>query len=224
MIGATKWSQDDQFVTHVAPGWFGATFGSCDAPPRRRSLQAPARERSTFSRAQDVQNALPLLTFPVMDAFGQTRVSDEQRERAAQEMREHFAAGRITEDELSERVQQAYAARTEKELRALTADLPRLPATPQQRKAELTARRSQLQRRLIQETGGGIVLFVICVVVWAVSGAQGQFWPIWVAIVVLIPLLRNVWRLYGPAPQFDRVERELEQRAHRTDRRRGRRL
>src|SRR5436853_23129 len=32
------------------------------------------------------------------------RVSDEQRERAAQEIREHFAAGRLTEEELSERV------------------------------------------------------------------------------------------------------------------------
>ena len=158
-----------------------------------------------------------------MDAFGQIRVSDEQRERAAQELREHFAAGRLTEEELSERVQQAYAARTEKELRSLMADLPQLPATPQQRKAELAARRSQLQRRLIQEMGGGVVLFVICVAVWALSGAHGHFWPIWVAVVVLIPLLRNGWRLYGPAPEFDRVERELDRRAHRSDRRRGRR-
>ena len=46
-----------------------------------------------------------------MDAFGQIRVSDEQRERAAQQLRDHFAAGRITEEELSERVQRAYDAR-----------------------------------------------------------------------------------------------------------------
>ena len=103
-------------------------------------------------------------------------------------------------------------------------DLPQLPATPQQRKADLTARRSQLQRRLIQETGGGVALFVICVVIWAASGAHAGFWPIWVGVVVLIPLLRNGWRLYGPAPELDRVERELERRAHRGDRRGGRRL
>jgi hypothetical protein len=161
-----------------------------------------------------------------MDAFGQIRVSDEQRERVAQDLREHFAAGRLTEDELDERVQRAYAARTERELQALRADLPQLPATPQQAKAELRARRRHLQRRLIQETGGGIALFIVCAVIWAASGRSGSFWPIWVLLIVLIPLLRNGWRLYGPAPELDRVERELEQRAnstHRADRRRDRR-
>jgi hypothetical protein len=33
-----------------------------------------------------------------------------------------------------------------------------------------------------------------------------------VLLVVLIPLVRNGWRLYGPEPELDRVERELEQR------------
>ena len=158
-----------------------------------------------------------------MDAFGQVRVSDEQRERAAQQLREHFAAGRLTEDELSERVQQAYAARTEQQLAVVTADLPKLPLSPQEQKAALVARRRQLQRRLIQETGGGLALFAVCTVIWAASHNHSQFWPIWVLVIVLIPLLRNGWRLYGPAPQLDRVERELERRARRTDRERGRR-
>jgi hypothetical protein len=142
-------------------------------------------------------------------------------------LREHFAAGRLNEDELSDRVQAAYAARSEGELRVLLADLPLLPATPQQRKAELAERRAQLRRRLIQETGGGVAVFVVCVVIWAASGAhRGQFWPIWVALVVLIPLIRNGWRLYGPDPQLDRVQRELDRRArhaeHRRHRQRGR--
>ncbi len=64
------------------------------------------------------------------------RVSDQQRERAAQELREHFAAGRITEDELDERVQAAYSARTQEELSRLAADLPQLPVTRQQLKAD----------------------------------------------------------------------------------------
>lgn len=145
-----------------------------------------------------------------MDGY---RASDQQREQTAQELREHFAAGRLSQEELDERVQKAYAARTEKELSDLLADLPRLPMTAQQRKAELAARRSHLQRRLIQQTGGGIAVFVICLAVWLIDGAQGQFWPVWVAIVVLMPLLRNGWRLYGPAPELDRVERELERRA-----------
>jgi hypothetical protein len=143
------------------------------------------------------------------------RVSDEQRDRAAQEIREHFAAGRLTEEELSERVQAAYSARTERELATLLADLPRLPASPTQQKAELVARRRHLQRRLLQEAGGGAAVFSVCTAIWLASGADGKFWPGWILLFVLIPVLRNGWRLYGPAPELDRVEQELEARRHR---------
>jgi hypothetical protein len=152
---------------------------------------------------------------PPVEGSMELRVSDQQRERTAQELREHFAAGRLNEEELTERVNQVYAARTAGQLSALTADLPKLPLSPQEQKAAVAARRGQLQRRLIQETGGGITLLGVCVAIWLIDGAQGQFWPVWVAIVVLIPLIRNLWRLYGPAPQFERVERELERRARR---------
>jgi hypothetical protein len=143
------------------------------------------------------------------------RASDEQRDRAAQDIREHFAAGRLTDEELNQRVQAVYEARTEQDLKALLADLPKLPATPAQQKAALVARRHRLQRRMIQEAGGGAALFLLCTVIWLVDGASGQFWPIWVALVALIPLLRNGWRLYGPAPELDRVERELDSRQRR---------
>ena len=147
------------------------------------------------------------------------RVSDQQRERAAQELREHFASGRITEEELDERVQAAYSARTEHELSTLLADLPKLPATRQQQKAEIAERRRHLQRRLMQETGGGFGAFLICTAIWAASGASAPFWPIWVAIFPVLALLRNGWRLYGPAPELDRVERELDMgRRHRRHR------
>jgi Domain of unknown function (DUF1707) len=154
---------------------------------------------------------------------GDLRASDEQRERAARDIREHFAAGRLTEDELSDRVQAVYSARTQQELQGLLADLPKLPATRAEQKAALAARRGELQRRLLQETGGGAALFVMCVLIWVLSGAHGQFWPIWVALVTLIPLVRNGWRLYGPAPQLDRVERELEARERHSQGRAGRR-
>jgi len=140
------------------------------------------------------------------------RVSDEQRERAASDIREHYAAGRLTDDELSDRVQAAYSARTEGELTALTADLPKLPATRAEQKAEVAQRRRALERRLLQEAGGGSGAFLICTAIWLASGASGFFWPIFVALAVLIPLVRNGWRLYGPAPEFDEIERELEAR------------
>ncbi|HUB05161.1 MAG TPA: DUF1707 domain-containing protein [Solirubrobacteraceae bacterium] len=142
------------------------------------------------------------------------RVSDEQRDRAAQDIREHFAAGRLTDDELSERIQAVYSARTEQELQKLLADLPKLPATRAQQKAEIAQRRRDLQRRVLQEAGGGSGAFLICTAIWVGSGASGFFWPIIVALGVLVPLLRNGWRLYGPAPEFDEIERELEARRH----------
>lgn len=149
------------------------------------------------------------------------RVSDEDRERLAAEIREHYAAGRLDDDEMSDRVSAAYAARTEAQLEGLRADLPALPPSPSQRRAELVARRSELQRRVLQQTGGSLGVFFVCTVIWLASGAHGQFWPIWVAIFPALTLLRNGWRLYGPAPEPDRVARELE-RGHgrRHDRRR----
>jgi uncharacterized protein DUF1707 len=54
------------------------------------------------------------------------RASDAQRDRAAAEIREHYAAGRLTEDELTERLDAIYEARTQGELRELRRDLPAL--------------------------------------------------------------------------------------------------
>ena len=49
------------------------------------------------------------------------------RERAVGVLRAGFAEGRLTQDELTDRVAMAYAARTYRELWALTADLPSGP-------------------------------------------------------------------------------------------------
>ena len=142
------------------------------------------------------------------------RASDQDRERAVMEIREHFAAGRLSEDEMTKRIQAAYDAKTQSELDHLRKDLPKLPATKAETRAELAERRGQLQRRLIQQSGGALVPFVICTVIWLASGAGSFFWPVFVLIAVLIPLIRNGWRLYGPAPELDRVEHELAHREH----------
>jgi hypothetical protein len=55
------------------------------------------------------------------------RISDHDRDQAAAAIREHFAAGRLESDEIEERIQAVYAARTRRELDLLTADLPSLP-------------------------------------------------------------------------------------------------
>lgn len=141
------------------------------------------------------------------------RVSDADRERAAAALSAHYAAGRLDDQELDERLNAAYAARTESQLRALSADLPPLPLGQLESRAQWRARRRQLQQGMLQHAGGGLCLFVICTAVWASSGADAFFWPVLVLLVVLIPLLRVSWALYGPAPDLDRAQAELERRA-----------
>ena len=52
------------------------------------------------------------------------RASDADRDRTAALLREHLAAGRLTAEEFSERLDAAYAAKTLGELDELLADLP----------------------------------------------------------------------------------------------------
>ncbi len=152
------------------------------------------------------------------------RASDEDREQLIAELNEHAAAGRLSTEELEERLEAAYAARTTGELDALRRDLP---VTDRQVALNHAQRRAQLTRRLIQQTGGAAGLFVICTAVWLASGAHGQFWPVWALVGVLITLVRSGWALYGPAPDLDAVERQLDarrsQRAARDERRLERR-
>lgn len=141
------------------------------------------------------------------------RASDQDREQLIAELNEHAVAGRLSTDELEERLQAAYAARTTGELDALRRDLP---LTGSQVASSHAQRRAQLTRRLIQETGGSLGVFVLCTAIWVVTGAQGQFWPVWVLLVVVLTLVRSGWALYGPAPDLDAVERRLD--AHRDHR------
>jgi Domain of unknown function (DUF1707) len=52
------------------------------------------------------------------------RVSDAEREAATAELQEHFASGRLNQDELNERLAAAFAAKTRGDLDALFTDLP----------------------------------------------------------------------------------------------------
>jgi hypothetical protein len=52
------------------------------------------------------------------------RVGDAEREAVAAEVREHFASGRLTQDELNQRLDQTFAAKTRGDLNAVFTDLP----------------------------------------------------------------------------------------------------
>jgi hypothetical protein len=59
-----------------------------------------------------------------MAAGYEIRVSDAEREAAASELREHFASGRLDQEELDERLSRALTAKTRGDLNALFTDLP----------------------------------------------------------------------------------------------------
>ena len=61
------------------------------------------------------------------------RASDAEREQAAVQLRDAAAEGRLTLEELAERVEAAYAARSAVELASLTADLPAQTLAPRRR-------------------------------------------------------------------------------------------
>ncbi|MBJ7359279.1 DUF1707 domain-containing protein [Nocardioides sp.] len=68
------------------------------------------------------------------------RIGDAERERAAADLGEHFAQGRLTADEHAERLEQVWVAKTRAELAPLFRDLPggtygARPAGPPQRPA-----------------------------------------------------------------------------------------
>jgi len=59
-----------------------------------------------------------------MAAQPSLRIGDAEREAAASELREHYAHGRLTLDEFSQRLDAVFAARTQRDLQHITSDLP----------------------------------------------------------------------------------------------------
>jgi hypothetical protein len=134
-----------------------------------------------------------------MGELPQLRAADSDRERAAAELREHYAAGRIDANELSERLGAAYAATTLAQLEHLRADLPDSRPLPLAATPRALARRPHIY----QDAGAVVILDVGCVAVWVVTGASGSFWPQWVILVSALRLARDAWRLLGPAGASD---------------------
>ncbi len=97
--------------------------------------------------------------------------SDTDRDRVAERLREAAAEGRITAEELEERLERAFSARTEAELEPLVADLPApTRAAPQRRRRRRGPDADHLRAYL--------AVSVMLVAIWALTGA-GYFWPIW---------------------------------------------
>ncbi|WP_026314096.1 DUF1707 SHOCT-like domain-containing protein [Actinomadura flavalba] len=135
------------------------------------------------------------------------RASDVDRDRVAASLREHCAVGRITTEELQERIEAVYAARTLGDLDEVTADLPEedphrdhYPVPSSQRYETSPAHRDG--RPVVAPPAGTVAWTSWAVVsglnlgVWAILALTGTLvypWWLWVAgpwgIVLIIGTL-----------------------------------
>jgi Domain of unknown function (DUF1707) len=124
------------------------------------------------------------------------RASDTERESVVTELGRHFQDGRLDQDELGQRVGDALAARTRRELDQLTTDLPR-PAEGTQ----TPARRGPAGRPWPRVLPLVPLLFVAIMIAGAASGGWRHGWPfapfgfLWLIIPALVIRARSrAWR------------------------------
>lgn len=103
----------------------------------------------------------------------EVRASDAERELIVGHLREQSGEGRLTVEELDERLGRAYDAKTRAELVALTSDLPAPP-----RPSQSVARAREDFRHHLR-TYAGVMLLLVAI--WALTGAD-YFWPVWPAL------------------------------------------
>jgi hypothetical protein len=140
---------------------------------RRTSEHRPARSAGRSARPVD-----PTL-----------RVSDAERDQVADQLRDHAAEGRLSAEELDDRVGRALAATTRGELDALLTDLPGRPSRPRERRRPARAGR---------ELSEFLAVTAVLVTIWLAAGA-GYFWPVWVIPFVGLSLFK---RARGGGPHW----------------------
>lgn len=127
----------------------------------------------------------------------QTRAADADRERVADILRDAHAEGRLSQDELLERIDATYSSRTFADLDHLIYDLPVVRRPP----SALAKRPPGTEAAPVVDVRGGVRRFVrgtlttfwwiygftvaLCTTIWlitAVTGSSEGFpWPLWVA-------------------------------------------
>ena len=119
------------------------------------------------------------------------RVSDADRERVADRLREHFAEGRLTSDELDERITAALSAKTFGDLRRVMADLPepgRAPGSRPGLAAVGAAARAAVRRRGPRILPLALLVLIAALVIPGAAGCCSPssrsswwsgWWPAW---------------------------------------------
>jgi hypothetical protein len=144
---------------------------------------------------------------------GSLRASDADRERFVEALRQHHVDGRLTADELTERTERAYAARTLGDLDALGSDLPPLPppgppgewdasADLPRRLRPVGPKRAAAKANLLRSLVWYGLLSVVLIVVWAISG-RDYFWPVWPILGFMLLLAWQTFYVWYSPARFD---------------------
>jgi hypothetical protein len=100
----------------------------------------------------------------------QLRIGDAERDTAIAALSRHFSDGRLTAQEHEERVELAINARTDADLWALFADLPRLDDPAARRRPDLRLRRPmRLLPIVVLAIVAPVILFHACPVIAIVA-------------------------------------------------------
>jgi len=160
------------------------------------------------------------------------RASDSDREAVAQQLRDHYAAGRITLDEFDERTTTTYAAKTFGDLDGLLTDLPAAELVPV-RDARVpaptpaTGEKVDRFRAAVAPFSSWIVVALVMNMIWLGGTGphgtgHGAYWPIWVIGPWGVMMVMR-WLNGGSRQQSEmerrRAEHEARQRAIRDNRR-----
>jgi hypothetical protein len=125
---------------------------------------------------------------------------DRDRERATAALREHYARGRLTLDEISERTDRVLAARSRADLRGALSNLPVLPSVRDLAGHGGSIVQAAVRGAVLVVLTGAYVLFSFALLLvfgltMLVEGASGSV-LLGFLLVWLIPtyLLSRVWR------------------------------
>ena len=126
------------------------------------------------------------------------RASDAERAQIIELLRRHHQDGRLTAEELAERIERVNAATTFGDLDASMANLPRLlpslaPPTATVLERTPGAARQAFYRALFAY----VVINLFLIGIWAFSG-RGAFWPIWVVLGWGLGMAFYAFRVFGP--------------------------
>ena len=141
-------------------------------------------------------------------------ISDDERDRTVQALTRHCGDGRITLDELEERITRVYAATTVAEMTAVLADLPKAPppakaplrttgstAPVRQRSTALDKPSARVAGEIALRVHVAVYLAVIAFLflIWLLTSPFGYPWPIWpamswgVAVAIHAGVHKAVW-------------------------------